>query len=425
MQAYDHQEAIIRQDPMHALIALGTGGGKTRVCLELAEGKTLVICPKQQKLDRTWENNAEKFGLVVNMTVVSKEEFRRDVEKIGAFDTVIADECHTLLGVTTDTRTKNKIKIPKTSQLFEAFIGYLERTRPKRIYLASATPVTKPMNLWAIGRIFGKDWDFFKFRARFYIERRMGMREIWIQKKSKDLEQKLADLTRSFGFVGTLSDWFDVPEQIHETIYVPLTDQQNNAIARIQSENADPLAVRARCRTIENGILYGHEVVGGAGNVENMVRNSEKFQSEKSDHVVRLAQKFEKVLVFAAYTGQIESLQESLAAAGIRTWTLTGATKDRQNVVSDAQNAPSGVVIAQASISSGYELPSFPCVVFASKSFRYVDYEQGLGRVLRANFIKQNFYYHLVVKGGPDEDCHKAIMSGADFQEKVMENNQL
>ena len=37
------------------------GTGKTRTALCLAEGNTLVICPKQQREDKTWERENEKW----------------------------------------------------------------------------------------------------------------------------------------------------------------------------------------------------------------------------------------------------------------------------------------------------------------------------------------------------------------------------
>lgn len=422
MNLYEHQQRIISENPPRALIALGTGGGKTRVCLELAEGATLIVCPKQQRLDRTWEENAGKFGLVVNLTVMSKEEFKRDAAKLGGFETVIFDECHTILGVTTDTKIRGGVRTPKTSQLYQSARDFIERTNPKRLYLASATPVTKPMHLWALATLFGKKWDYFKFRETFYIPRRMGFREIWIPKSGESVKIRLANLTKSFGFTGQLSDWFDVPEQKHETIYVELTQEQSSAIQKIKMEEADPLAVRARIRTIENGILYGMDIISETDRESRLGRKTIFYDSNKLREIYELSKNYSKVLIFAAYTAQIDDIAGYCRRNGKVVFTLKGDTKDRGNVIKEAENSEEGIVVAQASISSGYELPSFPCVIFASKSYRYVDYEQALGRVLRANAIKKNFYYHLVVKGGVDEDCHKAIMSGQDFQERVMEN---
>lgn len=423
MQLYAHQKKIIEDDPRYALIALGTGGGKTRVCLELSEGATLVICPKQQKLDQTWEKNCDKFGIICNLTVVSKEEFRRDWAKLPRFDTVIVDECHTVLGVLPETRVKNKKKIPKTSKLFEAVYSYVAKNRPNRLYLASATPVTKPMHLWAISQLMGKNWNFWSFREDYYIERMMGMRRIFIPKNDKATKNKLAQLTKMFGYTGKLSDWFDVPEQTHKVVHFDLTDEQQEALDTIDMEEADPLVRRARHRTIENGVLYAKKIEStteGDQAVDKLVDDVKIFRSEKIDYILERAQEFPKMLIFANYTAQINQIEIALKDAGYSTYTLTGKTKDRGTLIERAEKAEEAIVIAQTSISAGYELPSFPCVIYASKSYRYVDYEQSLGRVLRANALKKNLYIHLVVSDGVDEACHDTIMSGQDFQEKVM-----
>jgi len=58
-------------------------------------------------------------------------------------------------------------------------------------------------------------------------------------------------------------------------------------------------------------------------------------------------------------------------------------------------------------------------MIFASKSNRFVHYDQGKGRILDGQHLKKNLYLHLVVPGGADDDCHKSIMAGSDFQEKL------
>lgn len=422
MKLYDHQKRILSDDPKKCLIAWGTGSGKSRISLMLAKGKTLAIVPKQQRLDKNFENTAEKFNINVDLTVVSKEEFRRDHRNLGRYDTIIIDECHFLLGMLPETQQVKKQIIPKSSQMFKALLWYIREHKPERIYLASATPASKPMNVFALGAVFGKNWDFYKFRERFYFERKMGYRTIWIPRDDKGSKDALAKLIKSFGYTGQLSDWFDVPDQTHKTIYVSLTKQQRDAIIEIEHQEADPMVARARKRTIENGILYGSEVERVSATVDRIARKTKYFDSEKLEHIKALAEEFGKVLVFAAYTGQIEQIKNYLEKeSSQKVFTLTGSTRDRGEVIKKAENSERAIVIAQASISAGYELPSFPCVIFASKSWKYLDYEQGKGRVLRANALKKNLYVHLVVKGGVDEDCHKAIMSGQDFHEKVME----
>jgi len=419
---YEHQKKIIKEDKKWCGLFTGTGSAKSRTGLELSEGRTLVICPKQQREDKTWEKNADKFGITCNLTVLSKEDFKKRWSSLSAFDTVIIDECHNNLGVSPETRTRKGVQIPKTSQLFEATLKFLTLYPPKRLYLCSATPVSKPMNMWAIAWLLGKKWNFYAFREKYYIPIRMGMRSIWIPKKDEETKAKLVELVKRFGYTGTLDDFFDVPEQTHKTVYLELTDPQKQAIKEMYESEADPLVRRTKIRSIENGVLYGKRVESVDSKIDIMTASTKLFPSQKIDYILERAQEFPKLLIFANYTAQIEAIAEALRKEGYKVSTLTGSTKDRANLVEDADKSDAHIVIAQSSISSGYQLPSFPCVIFASKSWRYLDMEQGLGRVLRSDHLKKNLYIHLVIKGGVDEDCNKAIMSGQDFAERLTIN---
>jgi len=418
---YEHQKKIIQEDPKKCGLFLGTGGGKTRTALELARGKTLIIVPKQQKLDETWQKNARKFGIDLKMKVVSKEDFRRDYKKYERFDTVIADESHFMCGMSPETRRVKGKDIPKTSQMFESLLWYIKEHNPDRFYLASATPASKPMNVFAIGTLFGKRLNFLLFRDRFYTQRRMGFRINWIPKSDKTSKDLLAGYLKKMGYTGQLSDWFDVPEQIHKTIYVGLSVEQKRAIKEILGSESDPMAVRARQRTIENGILYGYVNVKINEIEDRLEKETTYYDNEKIDQVIQLAEEFPKMLVFCAYTGQIIQMQLALQKKGYKVRILTGKTKDRATVIKEAESMPQCIVIAQASISAGYELTSFRCTVFASKSYKVVDYIQALGRTLRANALSKNLFVHLVCKNGIDEKCHKSILDGHDFQELIME----
>lgn len=418
MSLYDHQEKIKAENKPKCGIFTGTGTGKTLIAEELAEGSVLVVCLKQQRDDRTWETNAEKFDIILNMTVISKEDLRRGWESLPPFDTVIVDECHKSLGVTAETRQRNKKQIPKTSQIFEALLNYLTKYPPKRLYLCSATPVSKPMQLWAIAKLLGVHWDWFGFRQKYYVEIRMGQRRIWIAKKDDQTKDEMARLVKHFGYVGSLNDFFDVPEQTHKTVEIDLSDEQKVVLKKLAVEEADPLVRRARARTIENGVLYGKKVET-IGNRDTLINKTTLFKSYKIDYIIERALEFPKLLIFAAYTAQINAIADALGKEGYSVSTLTGKTKDRNFIRKVDQSPEPHIVIAQSSISAGYELPSFPCVIYASKSWQFVDYQQSLGRVLRANHLKKNLYIHLVVKG-TDSDCHEAILSSQDFQERLV-----
>ena len=419
---YDHQKKIIAEDRKKCGLFLGTGASKTRTALEMANGKTLIICPKQQREDKTWQRENEKWGTKKKLTVISKEDLRRDWNELPSFDTVIIDECHYNLGVTPMWVQKKGIQYPKTSQIFDATKKFLEKHPPQRFYLLSATPVSKPMNLWAIAHLLGQKWDFAQFRQKYYTEIRLGgMRRIWMPKKDQVSKTRLAELVQKFGYTGGLNDFFDVPEQTHKVVEIELTTEQKKAIIDITFEEADPLVRRARQRTIENGVLYGKTIEKVSEQIDKMFNQTQIFPSKKIDYILERAIEFPKLLIYANYKAQIAEIANSLRDEGYTVSTLTGDTKDRTFIRRVDESPEPHIIVAQSSISSGYELPSFPCVIYASKSWMYRDYEQSLGRVLRSNKLKKNLYIHLVVPGC-DQDCHDTIMSGQDFQEKLTLN---
>lgn len=431
---YDHQKKIIDENKLWTGFWLGTGASKTRTALEMCEGKTLVISPKQQREDRMWFKENEKWNTKVDLTGISKEDLRRDWDSLPPYDTVIIDECHNNLGVGTHTVQRKGIQYPYTSQIFEATRQYLAKYPPKRLYLLSATPVSKPMHLFGIATLFGKKWDWFKFREKYYFELN---RNVWLSRtktKSKNpsivsqseiLKARLVELTKSFGYTGGLNDFFDVPEQTHKTVNIELTPEQKKAIQKVRDEEADPLVVLGKIRTIENGVSYGKKIIELSPGVDKLVKSVDIFSSAKIDYILERAVEFPKMLIFATYTAQIDQIALKLTEEGFKVVTLTGKTKDRKNLTAEAESTQACIVIAQASIAEGYELPSFPCVIYASKSRRFCHYEQSLGRVLRSNALKKNLYIHLVVQGGSDEECHESILDGKDFQEKVMHTDEL
>lgn len=424
MDLYEHQKKILKEDRKKTGIFLGTGGGKTRIALELAVGSTLVVCPKQQYLDKTWERNAEKFGIRINLTTISKETFRRDWNILPRYETLIIDEAHNNFGVSPETKQRKHIESPKTSQIFEATFNYIQKNKPDRFYPCTATPISKPMNLWAIATLMGESWDFYKFRRKYYNEVAIGRRRIWMPKKNEEIRSRLAEVIQRLGYTGTLNDFFDVPDQTHKTVYIELGEAQKLALKELSKTEADPLVKRSRARTIENGVLYGKKIETLNEKEDIMTDDVVIFPSKKIDYILERAQEFPKLLVFANYKAQINEIAKALKHEGYNVSTLTGETKDRTFLEKVDKSSDPHIIVAQSGISSGYELPSFPCVIYASKSWRYVDYEQSLGRVLRANALKKNLYIHLIVKGGVDDDCHKAIMAGQDFQTKMMSNGE-
>lgn len=410
MKLFAHQQKIIDEDPKKCGLFLGTGSGKTMTALSLAKGYTLVITPKTTRDDKTWERNLEKLRKDIELTVISKEDLRSNLNEYDDchWDTIIIDEVHTCCGISPVFRWVNKQPVPKTSQIFDACLELINCVNPERLYLLTATPVRNPLAVFALMVLLGKTTleKFESFRRTFYVPINMNHREIYMAKKDEVSQDKLGKLVQSMGYTGRLSDFADVPEQTHRVINVPLTKEQTNKLKELPIDFPDPLVLVGKKHQVEQGVLKGNEF-----------EESQTFPTSKLEIIEDLYEEFGKVLVFAKYTEQIEQIAEYFRGR-CEVLTLTGQTKDRGHVITIAEKANNSIVIAQASVSAGYELPSFRCIIYASMSYSYVDYAQSLGRTLRINNLQKNLYVYLL-SGEIDKAVYKAIENKGDFNEAI------
>lgn len=424
MKLYDHQLRIIDDDPKQTGFWLGTGSGKTRTSLMVARGEMLVICPKTQKEDGNWEReyqhllDAGAAKSIQSLTTISKETFRRDHEQMQRYDTVIVDEAHTMLGLTPNTRQRKRVTIPKASQLFEALDEYLARTKPARLYLCTATIMKSPMTVlaakWLLKGIKAIHpynncmGEFYQFRHNFYTKLPMPGREVWAPKKDSATKDALAAMVRDLGYVGRLEDFFDVPDQTFKTVYVPLSAAQISRIKELKMEYPEPIVRIGKRHQVENGCLAGDEF-----------NRPELFSNAKIEKIKEYALEFPRMVIFARYRAQIDMLEAELTHDGYYVLTLTGDTKDRGQVIADANAAEECIFIAQCQVSAGWELPEYPVMIFASNDYSFVNRTQAEGRIQRANNIKKNLYVDLVVKGGVDDAVYNSLINKKDFDERI------
>lgn len=409
MNWYKHQKDLISANPSRRLVAFGCGAGKTRTVLQLAKNKggtALVVAPKTQVLDRTWEREAEATGIDVPMTVLSKEQFKKGAPRA---DILILDESHFAMGVLPATRYRNKVEVPRTSQIFDAVEAWIRDNRPRALYLCSATPFPQPMALYAVARLFGEDVDYFAFRRKFYSYVPSIGRGVWVPRRDAESEQLLKVAALKFGTFGRLEDFFDVPPQVHKPVTVGLSTTQKRALKELPLEFPDPLVRVGKRHQVEQGQLGGQE-----------------WDEYKTLEVEQLAREFDKLLVFAKYTAQLDRLAAALRKKFPRrdVLVLDGRTADRRALLALAEDRDrKTIVVAQSQVSTGYELPSFRCTVFASMSYSFVDYEQALGRTQRANNISRNLYVYLLA-GEVDAAVLKCVQGKRDFNEALYADGQ-
>lgn len=415
---FKHQKDIIDYDPKKTGLFLGTGSGKTRTAVALSRGLTLVICPKTQALDGTWTKEWDLQGLDSSLLVIiSKEQFKIKL-KNGLLDgfiprTIIIDECHTVSGVTPYTRQKNYVKYPKTSQIYQDVKNWVNHVKPERLYLLSATPDAEPMKVYAIAQIMGANWDFFKFRDIFYFEQSGRGRTFYKPWRSKQNKELMGKMIKQLGYTGRLQDWFDVPEQTFKVHQCGVTSEQQKVFEELKELYPDPLILTGKVHQLEQGAVSHDEFVG-----EKKVKQIQFVKETKIEALERYQHEFGRIVVFAKYTAQINLYKKHFEKKGVKVFVLNGQTKDadRKIQTKEAEECEECIFIAQSSVSAGWELPSFPAMLFASLDHSFINYDQAIGRIQRANNIKKNIYIFLIA-GIVDTKVKKIVDEKLNFSE--------
>ncbi len=421
MSYYAHQQQVIDEKDQPDRLCFGnfrgTGSGKTRTTVAVAEGLTLVVCPKTQADEGIWQTEWLFQNKPERLVVYSKEQFKLAVQKYekdlwqicqGWPTTIIFDEAHTVAGIQPEERQRSNKKFPKMSDIFEAALMYRNAAKPKRVIPATATPAPNPMALFGLGVLLGRNWNYHQFRETFYFRspKKIRGKERWLVNMSKANQALIQRTINSIGYTGSLQDWFDVPPQIFKTHFVGVTKEQEAAYADLRIFYPDPIIQIGKRQRLEQGLF--EEFVDGE------IEPRKKFVDEnKSEAIEGYLQEFKKVVVFARYIDQIELYRQKFEGK-TKVFTMTGATKNRAEILEEARQCEECLFIVQCQISAGWELADFPCMIFASLDYSFVNYDQAIGRILRGNNLKRNLYVFLIAGDG-DERVQKAVLNKEHF----------
>jgi len=400
MELYKHQQEIVTLNPSKHGLFWETGTGKTLAAIKLCStGTTLVVCPKSLK-DKWADDILQSADNSVDFMVVSKEEFKKKHLTLRC-DNLIIDEIHYFLGY--------------TSAMFKNTIAFLNRVKPTRFYGLSATPYrSTPFNVYCLARLFGKDWGWFAFKKHFFYDIPMGRIKVPQQKPNTDGE--LQKIIQGFGSFVKLNDCVDIPEPVFETELFDVTKEQMKGF----DEHFDVLPIVRYTKE--------HQICGGILKDEGY--GEQRYKSEKFARLLDLIKENKKVVVVCRYNAELDMIYKAIHDGKRFIYIINGETPNKQSVIDIANSKDDAIMLINASCSVGYELPTFPAIIFYSLSFSFVDYVQMLGRIQRINKIQKCFYLHLVVKGTVDYDIFERItVDRKDFQadlygEKTWEDEQ-
>ena len=390
---YKHQQEVIDKSPDKYLFAWGCGCAKTRGAIELMETKTfdvLVIVPKS--LVANWKREIKMWSNGnVAYEIITKETFRRDVQKIRRYDGIIVDEAHFFSGM--------------TSKMSRALISYIKAGGIRYVYALTATPfLSKPWNVYRLAQVLGQEWHYRHFEWEFFNNVNMGGRLIPVLKKG--MEPRLAEYVHQLGTPVTMDEAVDVPENNYITEYFELDKNQKKRIA--EAYDANPLVRFTREHQICGGTVKGDEFV-----------DSEIFEVDKRQRVLDLAVENNKLIVVCRYNLEIDALENALREAGRKVYVIRGETKDRDTVLQDARKQHEFVIVVNAACSEGWECPEASLMVFYSYDFSLKNYIQMIGRIQRINKVAKRTYLSLITKSSIDEEVFNCVLNKESFHIEI------
>lgn len=380
---YKHQQRFLDRNVSQSALIHSAGTGKTKLACHWAlqrGGTTLIVCPKA--LHPAWLREVKETNVPV-VLIFTKEEFRKDGDKLKKFDNLIWDECH--------------LSALSKSQTAKVLHAYIKRYAPNRLFLTATVYTSSPWAIYNLATLLGYKLNYIKFKTTFFSEVRMGARIVPIAKKG--MEAKLADIVKKIADVVDINDVLpDLPPQIYETPEeYSITPEQHQAI----TDAYDPLPIvrfTAQHR-IENQSLL------------------------KLARIRQLVEENPKIVIVCRYLEQIEAVKRAISP--LVPYILSGDTKDRDGVSRAADMATEAVAIIQSDMGIGFELPSFPICVFASMSYSYASYIQMLGRFLRVNKPSCTAFLYLLTEGDSvDKAIWEAVQNKKDFDVELYARNK-
>lgn len=370
---YAHQQRFIDKNPNKALLVWEGGLGKTfagALWLNKRKNlKALVVCPKA--IIGKWQRDLKTDGAKAD--VCSRDDIKKiDLNK---YQALVLDEAQDHASAIFE-----KGRSQRTTVLYK----YIKQNPNANILLLTATPVrSTPWNIHTLACYVGVYWDPKQFKEEFFhLSDKFGR---YHYEKNKDWRIKIRPYIESISDIVLMADVVDVPIQHHQVIRIPWTKKQE---ATLKEEYLEPSAEWHTRHRAENG--------------------KEKFKV-----LEEIMNKYRKVMVVCYYTQQLKDYAEYIGEDR-QTFILSGQTKDQDAVIKQAQEADDCIFLVQASMGAGFDADQFSVIIFASMSFKYIDYAQMKFRVKRIHNLHENTFIHLL-GGKCDEAVYNKINDGKDF----------
>ncbi len=392
---------------------------------------------------KTWTEHIWPDTDVIIINYDMLETFDEQI-KAKEWDLFIADECHHLKGMQT-VRTKcvfggrKKARKNSSGKVIKSHVDFLPIRAKTRLFLTGTPILSRPAELWVLLRAcdpkgLGRDYDAF---VTEFCAAEQGVFALDVSGSQN--EKKLQELLRSRFMVrrDKRSVLKELPDKLREIITLP-HDKLKRPLKKEKSRIEAALSAYEGVVGLDSShddfwyISAVNKLTDKLGEVldaqdpdrldweaavQQLSEPDQILFTEISaareevalakvgmvvEHVAKLVDAEEPVILFAYHKSVIAELKEQLVKLGLRVGVITGATPSnkRQGIVDQFQDGALDVILGNIiAMGEGYTITRARFVVFAELDWVPAKIEQAEDRAWRIGQVNAVLVQHLVVDG--------------------------
>jgi SNF2 family DNA or RNA helicase len=454
MKLFAHQqEALQRGIQGNVALFHDCGCGKTLTALQIINhlrqtmingngkpSKTLVVCPLSI-IETAWIADCRQFTPELSVTSLwsrqPKERLARLHEQhdiyICNYETFknLYDEIKQIEWSILIVDESSKLKNPRsqTTRAILSFAGVRFRRSPYRTtqiiphrYVLSGTPAPNDeseywgqMTLVAPGEVFHP--NFYAFRGKYFHSIPLGLSGQKMFRFRNSLRQEFMDAMKPSAHIVRKQDALDLPEQIHQTRLVHLSQKEQTAYDKMKKDlvlefGKETILARhvlteiMKLRQLTSGFAYGEEGTYQIG--KSKLNELSALLDEIGNN---------QVIIWCNFRAEIAMIRRLLPDSDC----IPNDDKPIEDVVKCFRDGGFRCLIANpASAGHGLTFTNCSYATYFSLNYSYELFKQSQDRIHRIGQKLPCTYYYLIADGTIDEVILKTLEGKRDLSQSVL-----
>ena len=384
---------------------------------------SLVVCPKS--VMDNWQTEVKRFTPGIKVKVWSPSELKTFQKQVKKFHLHVINYSQLrilgenladtpFLAVIMDEGQNIKNPSSQTAQIARSL------TARYRLVLTGTPIENRLMDLWSL----------MAFAMPGVLSSRNQFGKLYNAKDDPFARLRLSSRVRPFVIRRTKTQVArDLPDRIEEDLQCEMEGEQL-ALYLAEQKRAQQILLRIKTQKELNefrfNILTSLLRLRQICCHPKLINANSKAESAKTDVLIEqlepIMQEGNKVLIFSQFVGLLSILDTQMKKKKWKTWTLTGSTENRGNLVDSFQNheGPGIFLISLKAGGSGLNLTAASYVVLFDPWWNPAVENQAIDRTHRIGQVNKVIAYRLIIKNSIEEKIRELQKTKKSMAEDVL-----